>query len=310
MLGTVWMGWAMQFVCWVMLGKALLPAAMKFMSAHGLTDRNYRGESIPTSGGLMIWLLLVCQALWYKLAAAFGLTEAAMGTGAASLAEKLPVSLAGAASMVALAGFIDDTVGHKAYKGFAGHFRLWKERRVISTGAVKAGATGIAALWIIVPEGGGSGAGPAVLGLALQWLLIGLTTNAINLLDTRPGRALKGFALIAAVLLAVMAASANKEGFGGGIIPSLLPVIAACAVLAQPDLKGELMLGDTGSNLLGFLLGAWIALCFGWKLQAAAVLLLAGLHAVTWRLSLSKLIERNRFLQWVDWLGRDTAGKI
>ena len=64
-------------------------------------------------------------------------------------------------------------------------------------------------------------------------LLVGLSANALNLFDTKPGRALKAF-LIAAP--------------GSGFAP--------VAILLLPyDLRERVMLGDSGSNALGAVVG-------------------------------------------------------
>ena len=65
-------------------------------------------------------------------------------------------------------------------------------------------------------------------------LLVGLAANALNQLDTKPGRALKAYALAALPLRA-----------------PLLPAV----MLAPYDLREMAMLGDSGSNALGALLG-------------------------------------------------------
>ena len=70
-------------------------------------------------------------------------------------------------------------------------------------------------------------------------LLVGLAANAVNQLDTRPGRALKAFGL--------GAFAARRTSLGGR---------SRMAVLIAPyDLREMAMLGDAGSNALGAVLG-------------------------------------------------------
>ena len=69
-------------------------------------------------------------------------------------------------------------------------------------------------------------------------LLVGLAANAVNQLDTRPGRALKAFGLGTLLL-----GTAPKRA------------VAAAVLLAPYDLREMAMLGDAGSNALGAVLG-------------------------------------------------------
>jgi hypothetical protein len=118
-------------------------------------------------------------------------------------------------------------------------------------------------------------------------LLVGLAANAVNQLDTRPGRALKAFGL--GTLL-----------FGG--VPKR--ALAAAVLLAPYDLKEMAMLGDAGSNALGAVLGfssvERFTGCRRWSaIGALALLTLAGE-----RRSLGAAIEATPVLRGLDRLGR------
>ena len=64
------------------------------------------------------------------------------------------------------------------------------------------------------------------------------------------------------------------------------------------------MLGDAGSNLLGFILGASLARSLStWALVAALAVLMAA-HAASETVTLSRVIERVTPLRWFDRLGR------
>jgi Glycosyl transferase family 2 len=114
-------------------------------------------------------------------------------------------------------------------------------------------------------------------------LVVGLSANALNQLDTRPGRALKAYLLAA--------------------IPVGAPL--SVAVLLSPyDLREMVMLGDTGANALGALLGLnSVERVTGrgrWLLIGALV----GLTALGERTSLGQLIERSPVLRRLDEWGR------
>ena len=113
-----------------------------------------------------------------------------------------------------------------------------------------------------------------------------------NGLDLAPGRALKGFLVVALVLLAV-----DLRAF-------LLVWTGAAAAALWPDLRERGMLGDSGANLLGFLAGAEIVrrLPEPWLPVAAMVVIALNLLAET--LTFSRTIEATPPLRWFDRLGR------
>lgn len=114
----------------------------------------------------------------------------ALGDGAAALA-----SLAAGAL-----GALDDHAGATDIKGLRGHLGALRQGRV-TTGAVKIlglGATGLTAAALVDrPRSGG-----AVLRSAVGGVVVAGSANVVNLLDLRPGRALKASVLAAAPLLA------------------------------------------------------------------------------------------------------------
>jgi hypothetical protein len=114
-------------------------------------------------------------------------------------------------------------------------------------------------------------------------LLVGLSANALNQLDTRPGRALKVY-LAAAV-------------------PLRAP-LGVAVLLAPYDLREMAMLGDGGSNALGALLGLGSVNRFTGRGRWLAIGALAGLNALGERTSLGSIIERTPLLRRLDELGR------
>ncbi len=114
-------------------------------------------------------------------------------------------------------------------------------------------------------------------------LLVGLAANALNQLDTRPGRALKAYIAAALVLDAPL-----------GLAVLLLPY----------DLREMAMLGDAGANGLGALLGLKSVERLTGRGRIAAMGALAGLTLLGERTSLGALIERTPVLAQLDRLGR------
>ena len=184
---------------------------------------------------------------------------------------------------VATLGLIDDTLGEDrnpptpgsstlpgqsnrpAPRGWRGHGAA-ALRGELSTGMLKAaGSLGLALFAM-------SFAGP----LQRRWLLAAavlvLATNAFNLLDLRPGRAIKAFVLLGAGLT-----------LGSLDVRPLwaLGLFAAPALVAGLyDLRERAMLGDTGANLLGALAGLWLVLTLSGTGQLIALALLARAHGL------------------------------
>ena len=118
-------------------------------------------------------------------------------------------------------------------------------------------------------------------------LLVGLTANAVNQLDTRPGRALKAFGLGALLV--------------GGVPKRAL---ATAVLLAPYDLREMGMLGDGGSNALGAVLGfSSVERLTGWR-RWSAIGALSLLTVAGERRSLGSVIEATPVLRDVDRLGR------
>jgi UDP-N-acetylmuramyl pentapeptide phosphotransferase/UDP-N-acetylglucosamine-1-phosphate transferase len=70
------------------------------------------------------------------------------------------------------------------------------------------------------------------------------------------------------------------------------------------DLKGKHMLGDCGSNLLGFVLGCTMAITAPVWLQATGLFMLAVMHRTAERSSITAWIERHKWVRWLDRFGR------
>jgi hypothetical protein len=118
-------------------------------------------------------------------------------------------------------------------------------------------------------------------------LLVGLAANVLNQLDTKPGRALKAFALGSAVL------RLRPRG-----------ALGLAVLIAPYDLREMAMLGDAGSNALGALLGYESV---GRVRGAARWTLVGGLATLTVigeRRSLGELIERTPVFSAFDRWGR------
>jgi hypothetical protein len=234
---------------------------------------NYRGRLVPR----VLWIpVLVLAALW-----TLG-TALVVHVGAAGWGALVGILLVGAA------GLVDDLVP-VGPRGVRAHLRSLLDGHM-TTGMLK----------VLV------GVGSAVVVVALQprregWaaaagvVLVAACANVWNGLDVRPGRALKAFVPAA---LAFVLAGEHADA------PAVVGMLVAAVAVLRVDLRERAMLGDAGSNPLGFAagVGLYAALPDLGVLVAAAAAV--GLNVLADTLPLSRAIEAVPPLRWLDRLGR------
>lgn len=299
-IGWEWITW-LALVSWTgILASFAAWGVPHFLAAHQLTAPNYRKQPIPLGSGLAVWATLIAHQAFLSLLAGEWQGKDLYG------------NLTIAATAVFMAGWLDDTVGDVKVKGLRGHWHALRYERRLTTGALKALVTASAAAWIGILAAGAIMPFDASLPDALivflngvaRWgvvfLLLCLSANTVNLLDLRPGRALKGFFVLGG---AALLGSAWHGTFSTAVV-FLLPALLSAVALFRQDIRACSMLGDAGANLLGFLAGFTLAICAPWPMQVLIAGLLTGLHVAAERFSLSKVIERIQLLRWFDRLGR------
>ena len=240
-----------------------------------------------------------------------GPAYAVAASAAAALAPGLPprvragavLATAGAAAF----GALDDLGETGTSKGLKGHLGELARGRVTTGGAkvLGIGLTGLAAAALALPAADGGDGGPGADGgpgsrvgrladVVASGALVAGSANLLNLLDLRPGRALKATLLWAAPLL-------HSAGPGG---PLAAAAAGPAAALLPEDLGERAMLGDTGANAAGALLGT--ALVAGTS-RRTRLAVLAGVVALTLaseRWSFTKVIAATPGLRELDALGR------
>ncbi len=271
----------------ILIGKAIMPSMEAFLRAHDFVGMNYSQVIIPTGFGLFLYSMLVVESLlllvWTDTSSEY--FSMLMPRWGPSLMQYLLWS-----GMIFWAGWIDDTRGNRTIKGFKGHIRSFIQDGVLSTGLVKAGMAGLVALWVVIQLGG------VWYDSVVRFIVIVLSTNAVNLLDLRPGRAIKGFYLGSIVLFI---GSGSLE-----FLPYWLPLAVAALLVLPRDLAGVVMIGDTGANLLGFGLGFSICIAVPTPMLFIVSLFLIILHWTAERSSLTVMIESNPVLNSIDRWGR------
>ena len=181
--------------------------------------------------------------------------------------------------------------GDKTIKGIKGHLRAAFQDRRVTSGLVKAVggmAVGLSIGYWTFPSN------PAKA--AAAGLLIALSANGMNLFDLRPGRACAVFLLCSTVLLAGAVYTTPPHIGELPLASVLLPTLPAWIL----DSRAKVMLGDTGSNVLGAALGLAIVESEILIFQAVAIALLIGLHIIAERRSITTIIANNKVLNALD----------
>jgi UDP-N-acetylmuramyl pentapeptide phosphotransferase/UDP-N-acetylglucosamine-1-phosphate transferase len=256
------------------------PATWRALTAGGFVRENYRGRRLPFPFGVVIVFAAVVALVPLALVARFADTRALPD----DLALVVPYALG-----VAFLGLADDVLSG-AERGWRGHGAAIL-RGDFSTGALKAaGALGLA-LYVLARAGGRDD-----VEFLLAAAVLVLATNLFNLLDLRPGRAMKAFVLLGAGLTA---------GAWDARPLAALGLFAAPALVAGAyDVRERAMLGDTGSNLIGGLAGLWLVLTLSTPGLAIAAGVLAIVTAYGEIRSLSAFIDRTPPLRFLDSIGR------
>lgn len=185
-------------------------------------------------------------------------------------------------------GAIDDVWGSREVGGFKGHFKKLFQEHKLTTGALKAFGGGIVALIAAWHFSEGD-----ILRFLIGSLLIALTTNTINILDLRPGRASAAFFFI---LFLTFAAS------GWHLYPQIFVIVLSIITLIFYlfDRQAKIMMGDSGSNMLGSALGILIVINCGLIFQLIMVIMQLLLQLYSEKNSITKLIEQKKFLRVID----------
>ena len=268
--------------------------------ARRLERVNFRGRTVSLRGGVGVAAGAV---------AASAQLGRALGAGAGMRPAAAAVAATGAAGA---AGLIDDLDagahdGQTPAKGLKGHLSALARGRV-TTGAVKIAVIGSGALvaGVLLARHRSATTAPrrrpaTALDAAVSALTIASWADVHNLLDLRPGRALKAAALLTAPLLADRrrAAAASRALAAG--------CLGAAAAALPGDLMEETMLGDTGANALGALAGTALAAHPSRLVRAGAAAAGTGLVLASERVSFTRVIARTPALAALDAVGRGEA---
>lgn len=255
---------------------AVIPLFKNLLTNSNIVRPNYRQDMIPVSMGIVFLPMIIINGI---ILAYF--------TDKVQNLLYLFMYIFGMISMF-FAGVLDDIIGNRDVSGLKGHFKsLFKGN--LTTGGFKALFGGFVGLIISVAIS------KDIVDIIVNTLIIALSTNLMNLLDLRPGRAIKAYLLIMIVIFLTL------TGYVKALLLLIVPNVLA---YFNYDLKARAMMGDTGSNVLGISIGIIVILGYSLKVRVSWLVFLIFIHILTEKYSLTKIIEENKFLNFIDKLGR------
>ena len=148
----------------------IIPLFKNLLVSSNLVRPNYKGENIPVSMGIVFLPMLILNSILLIYLTDENIIYTYM-------------FLFGIMSMF-LAGALDDIIGNRDVSGLKGHFKsLFKGK--LTTGGFKALFGGFVGVLISISIS------KNIIDIIINTLIIALSTNFMNLLDLRPGRAIK-----------------------------------------------------------------------------------------------------------------------
>ena len=255
---------------------AVIPLFKNLLIDSNVLRPNYKKDMIPVSMGIVFLPMLIINSI---ILVYF--------TSDLKDIMYVFIFLFGLISMF-FAGILDDIIGNRDVSGLKGHFKSLLKGK-LTTGGFKALFGGFIGMIISIAIS------KNIYDIIINTLIIALSTNLMNLLDLRPGRAIKGYLLISIGLLFTLGTYTRN------LLLLILPNVIA---YFNQDLKAKAMMGDTGSNVLGISIGILFVMGYSLKVRIVWLVFLVFIHILTEKYSLTKIIENNKFLNFIDKLGR------
>ncbi len=272
------------------LGTYFMIPLFKSMLVNGNVIRpNYKNEMIPVGMGIVFLPMIIINSIILGFVTLNNIWFVSSSNYNLNIVWLLCLALY-IFSMMAMffAGALDDLIGNRNVSGLKGHFKsLFKGE--LTTGGFKALFGGFVGLVVSVCISS------SIVDIIVNTLIIALSTNLMNLFDLRPGRAIKAYLVIMIPIYITL--TGYTKVFPLLILPNVLAYF-------NIDLKARGMMGDTGSNVLGISIGVLMALGYGIKVRLAWLVFLILMNLISEKFSLTKIIEKNRVLKFIDNLGR------
>lgn len=265
----------LSFIISIILSYIATPMILDMLFRSKTIRLNYRNEEIPVGMGILfIFVQMISMSIVILL-------------GWANM--KYVMSYLLAFTLMGMVGLLDDLIGEEDVKGFKGHVKAFF-RGFLTTGFIKAGMGFFVALLFSITIS------KDIINIIINTLVIALFTNLMNIFDLRPGRSIKVFLLISLIML--FSANTREYNF-------ILYSIYGILIIYFPiDLKARAMMGDVGSNVIGITLGIYCALTQTLLAKSIYLLMLILIHILAEKVSITKVIENNKILNYIDNLGR------
>lgn len=192
---------------------------------------------------------------------------------------------------ISAVGFIDDVFGDNKSKGFRGHIKRLLKEQEVSTGFLKM------AIIPLVLFAGSLYLTEDILKAVLYTIFGGLSVNLFNLFDLRPGRCIKALF----IFLVLFGFFISWSSFYISLLILLIPVFIG-------DIKEVYMLGDAGSNLIGYIFFLIMSQLYSINVKNFVIwitlFIVAALNLASECISFSEVIEKSKILKYIDRLGR------
>lgn len=296
------------------IAKILLNQFIKISYKKSWLKKNYRGNLIPCSLGIIFAINLFVFYTFFGIILLSGIGEFHFSPwqGISLVIFSVLVLTIG------IAGFWDDLHGNQNIKGFKGHISTLFREKEITSGLVKLIIGAVASMvcgYLIESSIFMYGSYnfnfsfKMLFFVLLDALVISLFINFFNLLDLRPLRLTKGFFVILFFLIFILDVFTKNISllFLQWIHVYLMPLILSLIVYLPVEIKENGMMGDSGSNLIGFIVGSgvvFVVSLFSYPvnlyLKLALLFFLISFHIWCEFYSLSYLIEKNKILKFLD----------
>lgn len=249
----------------------VVAGGVAWMALRGVLDSpvlgraNHRGVQVPTAGGIVIVAAVLAVEGVRRL-----------------VDERADVRVLVAVLAFAVLGLVDDVLGSGADgRGFKGHLRAMLGGRLTTGGLKLLGGLVVAVVFA---------------DHVVDVLLIAACANLGNLFDRAPGRTLKVAAIAGGALLVAAGAPAELAGVAA--------VLGASLALLPADLGERIMIGDTGANAVGGVLGLGVVLVAPLSVRLGVLVVVVALNLLSEVVSFSRVIDATPPLRAIDRLGR------
>ena len=246
------------------------------VSRDEFVKHNYRNATIPALGGLILLLASILSGLILTI------------IPSSFKVEGVDLYVLTIILGFALIGLLDDLLGDKNKQGFKGHITELLNGR-LTTGSLKLFGGPAIVLFALAPNIQGQG----YIRVLLDVVCVSLIANLANLLDLAPGRATK-YSILALIPLLVFGNLTSFMFVGLGIF----------IVSLFLDIREKYMLGDTGSNLMGAIVGIAAITHFGTQGTIIVVGFVLFINLLSEFISLSRIIEKTAPLRLFEELGQ------